>query len=61
MYYPSKPDFITVIVTVMVVTVMVVGFTTTYTTSAYHHLNCDYEFRSWRNVLEITLYGKVCQ
>ena len=40
---------------------MVVGFTTTYTTSAYHHLNCDYEFRSWRNVLEITLYGKVCQ
>ena len=39
---------------------MVVGFTTTYAISAYHHC-CELEFRSWRGVLDTTLYDKVCQ
>ena len=30
---------------------MVVGFTTTYVISAYHHLRCEFESRSWRGVL----------
>ena len=29
---------------------MVVGFTTTYTISAYHHLCCEFESRSGRGV-----------
>jgi len=32
---------------------MVVGFTTT----AYHHLRCEFESRSWRAVLETTVSG----
>ena len=27
---------------------MVVGFTTTFTISAYHHNRCEFESRSWR-------------
>jgi len=40
---------------------MVVEFTTTYAISAYHHLSCEFESRSWRGVLDTTLYDKVCQ
>jgi len=40
---------------------MVVEFTTTYAISAYHHLSCELESRSWRGVLDTTLYDKVCQ
>jgi hypothetical protein len=39
---------------------MVVGFTTTYTISAYHHC-CEFESRSLRGVLDKTLCDKVCQ
>ena len=34
---------------------MVVGFTTTRTSSAYDHQSCEFEPRSWRGVLDITL------
>jgi hypothetical protein len=41
---------------------MVVGFTTTYSISAYHHYRCEFETRSWRRgVLDTTLCDKVCQ
>ena len=40
---------------------MVVGFTTTFAISAYHHKNCEFEPRSWRDVLDTTLCDKVCQ
>jgi hypothetical protein len=40
---------------------MVVGFTTTYSISAYHHYGCEFESRSWRGVLDTTLCDKVCQ
>ena len=30
------------------------GFTTTYTISAYHHLRCEFESRSWRDVIDTT-------
>ena len=40
---------------------MVVGFTTTCAISAYHHLSCEFETRSWRGVLDTTLCDKVCQ
>ena len=40
---------------------MVIGFTTTYTISAYHHLSCEFEPHSWRGVLDTTLCDKVCQ
>jgi hypothetical protein len=30
---------------------MVVGFITTYVISAYHHLRCEFESRSWRGML----------
>ena len=40
---------------------MVVGLTTTYAISAYHHLSCEFESRSWRDVLNKTLCDKVCQ
>jgi hypothetical protein len=36
---------------------MVVGFTTTYTISTYHHLGCEFEYRSYNR----TLCDKVCQ
>jgi hypothetical protein len=39
---------------------MVVGFTTTCAISAYHHLSCEFESRSWRGVLDTTLCDKVC-
>jgi hypothetical protein len=38
---------------------MVVGFTTTCAVSAYHHQNGEFESRSWRGVLDTTLYNKV--
>ena len=40
---------------------MVVGFTTICTISAYHHKSCEFESRSWRDVLDTTLNEKVCQ
>jgi len=40
---------------------MVVGFTITSAISDYHHLNCEFELRSWRGVLVVTLCDKVCQ
>jgi hypothetical protein len=30
------------------------GFTTTYAISAYHHLRCEFESRSWRDVIDTT-------
>ena len=39
---------------------MVVGFTTTCAISTYHHLSCEFESRSWRGVIDITLCDKVC-
>ena len=29
--------------------------------SAYHHYSCEFEFHSWRGVLDTTLCDKVCQ
>jgi len=40
---------------------MVVEFTTTRSISAYHHQSVEFEFGSWRNLLDTTLYDKVCQ
>jgi len=40
---------------------MVVGFTTTYAISVVHHESCEFESRSWRDVLDATLCDKVCQ
>ena len=40
---------------------MVVGVTTTCAISAYHYLSCEFEPRSWRDVLDTTLCDKVCQ
>jgi hypothetical protein len=37
---------------------MVVGFTTTYAISAYHHQSCEFELRSWRDVLDTILCDK---
>ena len=39
---------------------MVVGFIITYAIDAYHHTQ-EYEFRSWRGVVDTTLCDKVCQ
>jgi hypothetical protein len=40
---------------------MIVGFITICTISAYHHWRCEFEFHSWRGVLDATLCDKVCQ
>jgi len=40
---------------------MVVGFTTTCAISAYHHWSCEFEPRSWRDVLDTKLCDKICQ
>jgi hypothetical protein len=40
---------------------MVVRFITTCAISAYHHLSCEFESRSWRGVLDTTLCDEVCQ
>ena len=40
---------------------MVVGFTITYAIIAYNNLSCEFEPRSWRDVLDTTLYNQVCQ
>ena len=37
---------------------MVVGFTTTCAISAYHHLSCEFESRSWRDLVDTTLCDK---
>jgi hypothetical protein len=29
--------------------------------SVYHHLSCEFESRSWRGILDTTLYDKVCK
>jgi len=39
---------------------MVVGFTTTCAISAHHHQRCEFESRSWRDILDATLCDKVC-
>ena len=39
---------------------MVVGFTTAYSISAYRHLSCEFESRSWQGVLDTTLCDQVC-
>ena len=31
---------------------MLVGFTNTYAISAYHHQKCEFESRSWQDVLD---------
>ena len=36
--------------------VPVVAFTTACAISAYHHYSCEFESRSWRGVLDTTLY-----
>jgi hypothetical protein len=38
-----------------------VGFTTTYSISAYRNWSCEFESDSWRSVLNTTLCDKVCQ
>ena len=38
---------------------MGVGFITTYPSSAYHHLRCEFESCAWRGVLYTTLCNKV--
>jgi len=38
---------------------MVVEFTTICAISAYHHLSCEFEPRSWQGVLDTTLFDKV--
>ena len=43
------------------VMVVIVWFITTYAIGAYHPLRCEFEPRSWRGVLDTTLYDKVCQ
>ena len=40
---------------------MVVGFTTTYAICAFHHWYCEFEPRSWRGVLNTTLWNQVRQ
>jgi len=40
---------------------MVAGFTTTYAIGAYHHYSFEFEFCSWRGVLDTTLCDQVCQ
>ena len=40
---------------------MVVGFTTTCAISAYHYWSFEFEYCSWRGVLDTTLCDKVCQ
>jgi len=40
---------------VVAVIVLVVGLTTTYAISAYHHLSFEFEYHSWRGVLDTTL------
>jgi hypothetical protein len=40
---------------------MVVGFTTTSVIIAFHHQSCEFEPRSWRDVLDTTLCDKIRQ
>jgi hypothetical protein len=40
---------------------MVVGFTITCAVGAYHHQSCDLEPRSWRGLLDTTLWDKAWQ
>ena len=40
---------------------MIAGFTTTYVISAYYHWSCEFESRSWWDVLDTAVCDKVCQ
>jgi hypothetical protein len=40
---------------------MVVRFTIKYAISIYHNESFEFEPRSWRDILDITLCDKVCQ
>ena len=40
---------------------MVAVITTTCAISAYHHCSCEFEFGSWRGVLDTALCDKACQ
>jgi hypothetical protein len=40
---------------------MMVGFTTICAISAYHHQSCEFEPRTWRDVLDTILCDKVCE
>ena len=40
---------------------MVVGFTTAGAIRAYHRYRFEFEFHSWRDVLDTTLCDKICQ
>jgi hypothetical protein len=40
---------------------MVIGFATTYAISDYDRYRCEFEFHSWRGVLDTTLCDKVFQ
>jgi len=40
---------------------MVVAFTTTHVIGANYHQGREFEYRSWRDVPDATLYDKVCQ
>ena len=37
-----------------------IEFTTTCAISSYDHLSCEFEPRSWRGVLHITVCDKIC-
>jgi hypothetical protein len=41
--------------------ISVLGVSTTCAISVYHHWSCEFEFCSWRGVLDTTLCDKVCQ
>jgi len=41
--------------------VMSVWYTTIYAIGAYNHLNCDFESRSWRGILNTALCDKICR
>ena len=40
---------------------MVVGFSTTCAISAQDHECCEFEFHSWRGILDTTLCDEACQ
>jgi len=40
---------------------MVVGCATTYASSAYHHVSCEFESSSRRGVLDTTLCDIICK
>jgi NRPS condensation-like uncharacterized protein len=44
-----------------VITIQCIPGAIIYAISAYHYLSCEFEPRSWRDVLDTTLCDKVCQ